>query len=90
MIGRNADSYALAQAHSRWTAPRVGIKAKRISGYAVLSAEAHVQMKAVPADWPENAADLIIFMSDTKTAPLKKFVASAEMRTATFDWREEQ
>jgi hypothetical protein len=29
-------------------------------------------MKEALADWSENPADLIIFTSDTKTAPLKQ------------------
>jgi two-component system, OmpR family, KDP operon response regulator KdpE len=40
--------------------------------YAGVEAEAHVQMNQVLADWSENAADLIIFSSDTVTAPLKQ------------------
>ena len=40
--------------------------------YAGVETEAHVQMKQVLADCSENAADLIIFTSDTKTAPLKQ------------------
>ncbi len=40
--------------------------------YAGVETEAHVQMKQVLADCSENAADLIILTSDTKTAPLKQ------------------
>jgi hypothetical protein len=40
--------------------------------YAGVEAEAHVRMKEVLVDWSENAADLIIFTSDTKTAPFKQ------------------
>ena len=39
--------------------------------YAGVEAEAHTQMEQILADWSENAADLIILTSDTKTAPLK-------------------
>ena len=39
--------------------------------YAGVEAEAHVQMNQVLADWSENAADLLILTSDTRTEPLK-------------------
>jgi DNA-binding response OmpR family regulator len=40
--------------------------------YTGVEATAHGQMTQVLADWSENAADLIILTSDSKTAPLQQ------------------